>query len=318
MAGCLQHLHDAAAATATLGTETFSDSNKPALSAAVSALRLAASQSSNSVEAGAHMTQSCVVMACVVEGCRVLFPSEPAQVSPSALGYLAGVAEVLSECLQLWEARGHNVFGCAFLPSTMMWARAMLHLFQWRLCQEGTDQYMKGKPADVHLPDGLPGRPTAPLAGIGQVISGLMLAQRTGAARGELLPGCLPATVALARLLMAGADQCEPLLEAKLKATRAVVAVAPPEVSPLYDASKAAVAVRHLQFGSLEANQVAEAHLAAVLERVTIEGKPLRPADVSYRADAADSQSLWEAVKLWRHADGRVRAGNLNKRSQWM
>eukprot|EP00873_Tetraselmis_striata_P009300 jgi/Tetstr1/429564/TSEL_019464.t1 len=309
MAACLHHLHAASAAVTTLGPNAFQDSNAAAIAGALASLRLAVKNASASVEAGAQMPQACVVMACVAEGCRVLFPggaAPPAPPTPTALGHLAGVAEQLSQCLQLWARWGSNVIGHSFLPSTMMLGRAMLHLFQWWLSHAGVGAYGSVAPELVHLlrgPQAKKPHPAPLRDGPVQVASGLMMAQQYGAARGELLPGCLPATVALARLLLAGAGQCEPRLEAELRATTAVVAVALPPFSPDGDA-ESAVGVQRIQFGSPSAAQVAATHLAAALAHVTVAGQPLALTKVKGPADVAGSASLWEAVGLLRVAQG--------------
>eukprot|EP00873_Tetraselmis_striata_P020689 jgi/Tetstr1/440953/TSEL_029222.t1 len=308
MANCLRHLHAASAVVATLGPDAFQDRNATAAADALASLRLAVKTAGASVEAGAQMPQACVVMACVAEGCRVLFPggaAPPAPPTPTALRHLAGVSEELSSCLQLWARWGSNVFGHSFLPSTMMLGRAMLHLFQWWLRHAGDGAYGRVAPEPIHLLLGARAKKPQPalLHGPAQVASGLMMAQQHGAARGELLPGCLPATVALARLLLAGAGQCEPGLEAELRASTAMVAVALPPFLPDGDAEPA-IGVQRVQFGSPSAARVAAAHLAAVLAHVTVGGQPLAPDKVEGPADVAGSASLWEAVGLLRLAQG--------------
>eukprot|EP00873_Tetraselmis_striata_P026006 jgi/Tetstr1/446270/TSEL_033814.t1 len=308
MANCLRHLHAASAVVATLGPDAFQDRNAAAAADALASLRLAVKTAGASVEAGAQMPQACVVMACVAEGCRVLFPggaAPPAPPTPTALRHLAGVSEELSSCLQLWARWGSNVYGHSFLPSTMMLGRAMLHLFQWWLRHAGDGAYGRVAPEPIHLLLGARAKKPQPalLHGPAQVASGLMMAQQHGAARGELLPGCLPATVALARLLLAGAGQCEPGLEAELRASTAMVAVALPPFLPDGDAEPA-IGVQRVQFGSPSAARVAAAHLAAVLAHVTVAGQPLAPDKVEGPADVAGSASLWEAVGLLRVAQG--------------
>mmetsp|Transcript_2967 Transcript_2967/g.5349 ORF Transcript_2967/g.5349 Transcript_2967/m.5349 type:complete len:806 (-) Transcript_2967:111-2528(-) len=299
VARCMQHLHEGEAAMESLGPSLFitDDARTDATLAYFSAfLNSAVDSSCSSLASGLHVAQPCVVRMCVAEGCRVVFPSEAAPSVPAALEHLTTVTESLSTCLAAWARSGVNVFGeLAFLPSTMMWGRSMLHLFQWVLREAGLHP---DSLEPVHLPEGLAGFPAAAggmeVVGPAAVASGLLLAQQVGAARGELLPGCLPATVALVRLLLG--NSCE-LLQVELRATR----VSFPETAPICSSSvnnATKAAVREVQFGSSEAREVAEAHLTAVLKSVVVADTPLQPNEVTCLGDVAGSESLWEAVEL--------------------
>uniref|UniRef100_A0A7S1X1Z7 Uncharacterized protein n=1 Tax=Tetraselmis chuii TaxID=63592 RepID=A0A7S1X1Z7_9CHLO len=315
---CLDHLQKASTSAQVLAPLLFSShAETTRVSEFVQSFRAsmdgAATAAEQSVGSGIHIGQSCVAWACIHEGCSLLFPAAPPKASlvvhstytltPLGLQHLASLTAVLSKSLAVWNTHGVNVFGeMSFLPSTLMWARSMLHLFQWVLLTAGQQTE---SPQAVHLPHGLHGYGTAngasrPRDGPTAVFSGLLLAQHVGAFRGELLVGCLPATVTLARLLLA--EGCCDVLHRELSKTRVVVRGGMP-VCAAGSREQCEVDVKHVVCGSKAAKQVAREHREGLLQSVVVTGNPLSLSSVRSPADVADSESLWEAVELWRRLE---------------
>lgn len=180
-----------------------------------------------------------------------------------------------------------------------MLARAMLHLFQWVLAQEGSDE----RPEPVHLPAGR-SRHNEPAAAAGDTraagrdgpavaVRGMPLAQRVGAAREDLLPGCRPATVALARLL---------------PAARSSLAAAPPRAPcSRFNAANGSNRVTALGRGSdgdggdvWQPGSVRARDASPVGDARTGDGGGRAPGGWRVGPAVGDSLSLWDAVQLLR------------------
>ena len=291
-------------AEGTSGTADLMRIAQEALQASVKAAALG-------LNVGCQISNSAVATSVIWEGCRILFPesssAEASHLSAVSLEHLSNLTAALSECVDRWSSQGVNVFGeVHFLPSTLMWARSMQHLFQWVLRKSGAQLEA---PLPVHLPAGLaglcgPSEGQFLRDGAAAACSGLLTSQRIGVDRGELTPGCLPATVALARLLRC--QGCCSILEAECMRTSIFL----PETMPEWpsdpsgsisnDQLVSVVPVRHVSLGSSAAREVARQHLEAVLKIVTVRGRPIALTSVQGPADVGDSETLWTAVKLWR------------------
>jgi len=250
------------------------------------------------------LPRACVAAFCVRHGCRLLFSAAagclgaPGALPSRSAAQLEVLCCALSRCLAEWADNGCNVFGeYTYFPATLVMGRAMLHLFQWVLVSQGC---RTAPPEAVTLPQGVhgsypPGSTGAHATGLSAVIGGLLLAQRIGMGRGEVMPACLPATVVVARLL-AGQDG--------VRAQRTPAAVVVPASLPATgrEGHEAAVAVevRRVELGSAAARVVALRHLTELLAAVTVRGERLAVDTVQSPADTADSHSLWEAVHLRR------------------
>lgn len=281
-----------------------------------------------------HFAHSPVAMTCVREICAILFPEAlprmPIASSPAdsglqlearplapqgrlALRHLACVSDALSRCLECWARWAVNVHGVSsYLPSMLMSARSVLHLAQWVLLQAG---YRRELPEAVPLRGGIHGYGVeASVCNVGQAddgpaaaAAGLLLAQRIGVARGELLVGCLPATVALTRLLLGEARP--DVLRKGLRATSARLPDSLPSApassehtseDASADFSEGAPHWPHVRFGSLAAKVLAKGYMESVLRGVVLRGQPLVLSELRGPADVADSESLWEAAALWK------------------
>ena len=262
-----------------------------------------------SMNVGCQISNSAVATSVIWEGCRILFPESSsvseASLSATSLEHLSNLTAALKETVDHWSSRGVNVFGEShLLPSTLMWARSMQHLFQWVLRKSGAQLEA---PLPVHLPAGIAGL-CGPKEGLflrdgaAAACSGLLTSQRIGVDRGELMPGCLPATVALARLLRA--QGCCSILQAECMRTSIVLPEAFPEwpsdLSGSSNDRRMSLPVRHVSLGSSAAREVAREHLEGVLKVVTVRGRPIVLTAVQGPTDVADSETLWSAVKLWR------------------
>ena len=297
------------------------DSEEHRMEAIVAGVESALDGAMASSNKAMHLPVVTVVAACVREGSRLLFgpagaaqtTCDPAALPPAAFKQLAVLAGAMSKGLGHWAKHTANVFGTEhFQPSTLMWARAMLHLFQWVLHRtgHGGDAPVEG----VYLPGGLAGysEGAGPQLqdGPAAACSGLLLAQHISALHEDTAVGALPATMALARLLMAEGS-CDVLCQQCL-ATRAFL----PARFPAAAAGRLTAAqaqVEHLQFGSRPAWEVARDHLEAVLQSVSVHGKAIHLGSVHSPVHVGDSVSVWEAVLLWRHANTRLKRWSLRE-----
>ena len=168
-----------------------------------------------------------IARACVDAGCRVIFlppafdhhadamedavhtgAREPSTLvaTPAGVSHLQAASRSLSLCLEKWESKHmHHSFDFLMYPAMLLWGRAMLHWFQWRMVVAGAmkDSEME----DSRMGAGVRGWDQGPAlpAGLRCVCSRLLHAQALSMSDEkypELLTACLPATVALARLLM--------------------------------------------------------------------------------------------------------------------
>ena len=286
-------------------------------------LGAALNAASQSVPAGCQTCTLLVATTCIWEASRIVFP-EPltsqtsSLMSAAALKHLANLTAAISECVSLWTSQLVNVFDgeAHFLPSALMWVRSMQHLFQWVLRRSGAQLEA---PLPVYLLAGVSGHsdpsgsPHSLREGPAAACSGLLLSQHIGASRGEILPGCLPATVALARLLCA--QGCCGTLGAECQRTSIVVPEGflvpsdPPSSDPAALSDRGSdgmsqelhlMAVKHVRLGSQAACEVAKRHLEGVLKAVTVRGMPIALSGVQGPSDVAGSETLWLAVRLWR------------------
>jgi len=208
------------------------------------------------------------------------------------------------------------------LPGALIWAKAMLHWFQWLV-------WLSGKPQakiadDPRLKGGVRGLDRGPqlAPGLRCVCSRLLMAQAVSTSDQrfpEPLTGLLPATLSLARLLLGQGQSTSwprfsghpPTLLAPLG--RTVVFVPEVAPAPLPDAAQESidsvrVAVRAVELGSAEAAAVASAHLTRVISRFKIATVMIDLENVHSKADVGNSENLWTAVLLYRAANKKVGA----------
>ena len=269
---------------------------------------------------------SCMMVArhLVHHGCQVIFPGLPQSDTPSSHGgcrmvsplgvqHLRSVAELLSDVMAHWEKKhSHIDLGQHILPGCMLYCKAMLSWFQWRLHLAGelgyesiTDPRMgvsgvRGWPRGKAVPPGLH-----------SISRALLLAQAMSMgdqAREELLPGCLPATTSLARLLLGhGFPGSSPEMPSKLDNvqqrrdfTAEQVVFVPEEPMVRSSHMDVMIPVLPLRPRSEQALCEAKAHLAQVLSLVKVAGKSVSAGTLTSLtfAQVGSSVPVWEAVCL--------------------
>ena len=278
-----------------------------------------------------------IARACTDAGCRVLFPPGPCyrhaerimktmtaephepsilMVTKAGVSHLQAASTSLSLCLEKWEGNHmHHSFDFLMYPAMLLWGRAMLHWFQWRLIAAGamTEYEME----DSRMGAGVRGWDKGPAlpAGLRCVCSRLLHAQALSMSDEkypELLTACLPATVALARLLMGQGDVAsEPKIMPRGLAgaaeghgvgsglSSALTVPCKPVIGAAIDGGM--VEVCHVVPGTPRAMSVACKHLRTVVSQIKINGDFL-PSDlrlVMKKEHVGNSESIWEAVSLY-------------------
>jgi len=302
---CMDELHLAESAAGKLhGDPADSCDGGPSEGETLAALREhlaganAAAQKS-AITFALPLPRACVAGFCVRHGCALLFSGAAGALPSCSIAQLEVLCCALSCCLAEWADNGCNVHGeFTYFPATMMLGRTILHLLQWVLVSADC---RKELPEAVTLLQGLhdwyPPESAGPHAdGLRAVIGGLLLTQRIGVGRGELMPATIPATMVLARLL---AGQSGYLTQHNPAIVVVVPVSLPATLQSGLDTSLP-VEVRRVRLGSRAARQVALQHLTDFLQSVKVQGKQLDPDTVRSPSDMADSHSLWEAVNLHR------------------
>lgn len=193
-----------------------------------------------------------------------------------------------------------NKLGTCCFPAALVWGRAMLHLFQWRLSVAGRLQIHEVQ--DPRLNVLVRGWDRGPelKPGIRAVVSRVLCAQAIALEDSETLEipsAALPATIVLARLLHGCGS-------ADIQAFH--VPVEPPPTVQATNrgtvASLQHLPVKHLIPGTPDALAVALRHLEQVVGRFKIEGRRLDLNSVLAQGPGqlANSEALWEAVELYR------------------
>ena len=262
----------------------------------------------------------------VHEGCLVVFPPSGSElecrdlyITDTGVNYLKEIVVALVRITQHWEEK--YIFEdeeFSRLPGTLIWAKAMLHWFQWLLCPSK-------KPSsklldDPRLKGGVRGWPRGPQLPPGPqcICSHLLLAQAvsTGDPRfPEILPGLLPATLGLARLLMGqGQLSSWPRFPDCSSIAWGETAVRVPGDSPQPAATasiitSSSIPVIKVELGSAAAAAVAAAHLRGVIRQIKIGGAMIDPEIVKTKWDVGSSETLWSAVLLYKAA--KVKAAGL-------
>ena len=262
------------------------------------------------------------------EGCNVVFPPSGSEleckdlyITDIAVEYLKEIVVALVRITQHWEEK--YIFEeeeFARLPGALIWAKAMLHWFQWLLWQsEKTSSQLVDDP---RLKGGVRGWPRGPLLPPGPrcICSHLLLAQAvsTGDPRfPETLTGLLPATLALARLLIGhGQLSSWPRLPGRSSAVWGQSSVSVPGDSPQPAAAAAvitssSVPVTKVELGSAAAAAVAAAHLRGMIRQIKVGGAMIDPETVQTKWDVVSSETLWSAVMLYKAAKVKA-AGSEN------
>lgn len=245
-------------------------------------------------------------------GCRVLFPvtadnqTGPQAVTALGLEHLKVASAALSKCLGFWESeRIHDDIGCNLLPASLVWARAMLHWFQWQLQVAGCIS-----PRDIedprlrHSVSGWPEGPALP-HGPRAICGRLLVAQAMSLSD----PGCpepltalVPATTALARLLV---GQGRVFGTGERPKHTGIVPLEPvaPQAS---DTRQHTIRVLHVKAGSTLAFRVASSHLVGALRHIRVAGNAIKGiGNIRSISEVGDSETLWEAVSL-HHAIERL------------
>jgi hypothetical protein len=96
------------------------------------------------------------------------------------------------------------------------------------------------------------------------------------------------------------AEGCCDAVQRELSMTRVVVPWKMPVCAPVSQ-KEYEVKVKHVVCGSEPARKIAKECLEDILDAILVRGNPLSLSEVRGPADVADSESLWEAVQLWRH-----------------
>ena len=255
----------------------------------------------------------------VHEGCHVVFPPSGSElectdlyITDIAVNYLKEIVAALVRITQHWEE--NYIFEeeeFSRLPGTLIWAKTMLHWFQWLLWP--SDKLSSKLVDDPRLKRGVRGWPRGPQLPPGPrcICSHLLLAQAvsTGDPRfPETLPGLLPATLGLARLLMGhGQLSSWPRFPGRSSVLWGQTTVRVPGESPQPAAMDAintssSIPVIKVELGSAAAAAVAAAHLRGVIRRIKIEGAMIDPEIVQTKRDVGSSETLWSAVLLYKAA----------------
>jgi hypothetical protein len=266
----------------------------------------------------------------VYEGCRVVFsPTDDSELESSDLmlteagvQYLEGVVTALAKITKHWEE--NYIFEdeeFSRLPGALIWAKAMLHWFQWLTWPSG--RLPTNLVDDPRLKGGVRGWSRGPrlAPGLRCVCSCLLMAQAvsTGDPRfQEPLTGLLPATVGLARLLL-GRGQSTSWSRfyghlstslADFGGTRVFVPKEAPQARPVASSqnrTSLCVDVCSVQLGSAAAAAIASAHLKGVIGRIKVAGVVIDPDNVRDKVDVGSSESLWTAVMLYKAATAKAK-----------
>ena len=259
----------------------------------------------------------------VHEGCHVVFPPGGSEldctdlyITDIAVQYLKEIVVALVRITQHWEEK--YIFEeeeFSRLPGTLIWAKTMLHWFQWLL-------WPSEKPSlklvdDPRLKGGVRGWPRGPqlLPGPRCICSRLLLAQAVSAGDPrfpETLPGLLPATLSLARLLM-GHGQLSAWPRFPDHPSMAwgetevwVPGDSPQPVATAPSITPSSIPVVKVELGSAAAAAVAAAHLRGVIRQIKIAGAVIDPELVQTKSEVGLSETLWSAVLLYKAAKAKA------------
>ena len=297
---------------------------------------------------GAPLGCITISRACLDAGCSVIFPpvasarhgksitktmdtgpSEPSSiimVTNAGVSHLQAASRSLSLCLEKWESKHmHHTFEFLMNPAMLLWGRAMLHWFQWRLVTAGAMKEIDME--DSRMGAGVRGWDQGPAlpAGLRCVCSRLLHAQALSMCDEkypELLTTCLPATVAFARLLLGQGDVAsEPQImpqgpdagaakghEVGSGISSALTVPCKPVIGAAVEGS--VVEVCHVFPGAPRALSVACRHLRAVVSQIKINGHHL-PEDLRLlmtKEQVGNSESIWEAVALHHQIEAKLQS----------
>ena len=235
-----------------------------------------------------------------------------------AAQHLLDISECLSGLLMWWEVGFINRNGSSAFPSALVWARSMLHWFQWLLWTSG---HRDDEPEDVTLASSVDGwgpgpkvkhGPTAVSRGLLLAIS--MAAEDGGTVRTELMTAQLPATISLAVLLIGGlqfgSDQGPSTNKGgSIHLQREVPSLLVPFRGSSNETQREGFSIPDapcssrvfVMPGSAEAKSYAASQLAEVLGRITIEDEPIDVHASKEPEDVRESVVLWRAVVLFNH-----------------
>ena len=300
--------------------------------------------------AGFGFPMGCVMIAhaCTDAGCRVIFPPAPCDrigepimetmtteprepsiltVTSGGVSHLQAASRSLSLCLKKWESKHmHHSFEFLMFPARLLWSRAMLHWFQWRLAAAGVME--ENEMDDSRMGAGVREWDQGPALPPGRrcVCSRLLHAQALSMSDEkypELLTACLPATVAFARLLVGQGDVAsEPQIMPHGSAgaatgqgvgsniSSALTVPCMPVIGAAIDGG--VVEVCHVVPGTPRAMSVACEHLRTVVSQIKINGEFL-PEDLRHvlsKESVGNSESIWEAVGLHHQIETKLQSCN--------
>jgi len=256
---------------------------------------------------------------CIFEGCQVIFlavrswrelQSRDLVVSEVGMQHLSDASGVLSRCLQIWEFRSEGASRHHFLPCMLLWARAMLHWFQWRLWLCG--ELNKDEVTPIACPE-LWGPEDTCSPGIRQICEALVEAQHRSISdeeRPELLSAGLPATIMLCRLLRGeGLPRAKPQMPSRgdhLMDSDTSDSVSVPANLKRAGASQGGGQFVNIIIGSLSALTVAQDHLGSMLSMLRTDGRYLPVDSAAGPSDVEDSETVWEAILLMREIKSEI------------
>ena len=230
----------------------------------------------------------------------------------AAAQHLLDISECLSGLLVWWEVGFINRNRSSAYPSALIWARSMLHWFQWLLWTGG---HREDEPEAVPLASSVDGwgpgpklkhGPTAVSRGLLLAIS--MAAEDGGTVRTELMTAQVPATISLAMLLIGSHDDGDQGLSTNKAGPSHLEREVPPLLVPFRDSSNetqwtgAPCSSRvYVKPGSVEAKSYAASQLKEVLGRITIADQPIDVYAAKEPEDVGESVLLWRAVVMFNH-----------------
>uniref|UniRef100_A0A061QWC5 Adenylate cyclase 10 n=1 Tax=Tetraselmis sp. GSL018 TaxID=582737 RepID=A0A061QWC5_9CHLO len=256
---------------------------------------------------------------CVYEGCRVMLPMPCSAVSDDGRGssptcsvtsdgikHMENAAHCLGRCLELMRGEGLGSSGLHIFSAGWEYVAAMLKWFHWRLRIAGCAVAgARGQQPQDEL--ALHGTSGASLYnGLAEVCSALIDSQRLSLSEPgapEVLTACLPATVALARLLggegTPDALPLFPVFRTKHDSSfrRTVYVPTNPQLS---GGPGSRIGVARVEIRSSEARLVGARHLDQVLRLLVKDGQPLDLGAIRSPADLGGSVVAWEALELHR------------------
>jgi len=238
-----------------------------------------------------------LIRAFVFEILRVILPPETAskrisvRISSVGVQHMANAAQCLSECLQNCRNSGLN-WSLMFTGSgRFAFAEAMCLWSQWWLGAAGFRSMLKRKEQLKSI-----------AMNAQHVVGALLRAQLLSTESQdslEVLPACIPATIALARLLMGDGIPDSTSCRGKPIQHTAYV-----PVKPCFGDYHEHIDVEVVRLGSQRALEVAKDHLRSALSLVTDNGQPIMYENARSPKDLSGSEVLWEAVSLLQMRSG--------------